>query len=462
MGERQLPQGPVCKSEQLLNPDDDMKPAGQDNPPGGVGSSPAEAVVDETEFNAFVEKNLPRNFVAHFVHGMLGMTGFRLIMAPTFVPTYLHLLTGSAFMVGLGQTLLQVGAIVSPMLVASQIEHRRQVMPIALFTGVMMRLQILGLALAGWFLGGPWLIAATMILLATFGFFMGSQRVAFQAVMAKVIPIRKRGRLQAIRNIVGGAIAAALSLWAGAHLIENNVFGNGYASTFGVSFILTSLGLVIIGLFMREPDAPSVRAQVSLKQRLKELPYLLKDKDYAWFLVAQVLAMGGRVSIPFCILHAGDRMELDGAAIGLFSLIFLGADTLSNLVWGVIGDKSGFRLSFLISVMVWLVSMIAMVFAQEPWHFMAAFFGLGAALSGYMMSATTLVLEFGSRVEIPMRLAASTTVETSVSSVGPLIGGLIAALFGFVPLFMISIVCLAGACSVLIWRVKEPRLRNSA
>ena len=44
----------------------------------------------------FVDANLKRNFRANFIHGVLGMTGFRLIYAPTIIPAYLMLLTGSA------------------------------------------------------------------------------------------------------------------------------------------------------------------------------------------------------------------------------------------------------------------------------------------------------------------------------------------------------------------------------
>ena len=39
------------------------------------------------------------------------------------------------------------------------------------------------------------------------GIFTGTQRVAFQMLMAKVIPIARRGRLQGYRNLAGGAVA---------------------------------------------------------------------------------------------------------------------------------------------------------------------------------------------------------------------------------------------------------------
>ena len=62
----------------------------------------------------FVDKNLKRNYTANFIHGVLGMTGFRLIYAPTIIPAYLLLLTGSTAAVGLGTALLQLGATISP------------------------------------------------------------------------------------------------------------------------------------------------------------------------------------------------------------------------------------------------------------------------------------------------------------------------------------------------------------
>lgn len=62
----------------------------------------------------FVDENLKRNFIANFIHGVLGMTGFRLMYAPTIIPAYLMMLTGSAAAVGLASALLQLGATISP------------------------------------------------------------------------------------------------------------------------------------------------------------------------------------------------------------------------------------------------------------------------------------------------------------------------------------------------------------
>ena len=132
----------------------------------------------------------------------------------------------------------------SPIIGAQQIEHRKKILPVSVMLGMMMRAQILGLALSGWFLVGLAALAFALVFLFLLGLFQGPQRVAFQLLLAKVIPIRLRGRLQAWRNLIGGLIAALLSYFAGSWLVANHVWGNGYATTFFLAFVLTSLGLV--------------------------------------------------------------------------------------------------------------------------------------------------------------------------------------------------------------------------
>ena len=411
----------------------------------------------EDEYEAFVRANLRRNYLANYFHGMLGMTGFRLLNAPTIVPAYLHMLTGSAAIVGLGQALPQLGAIVSPIVGASQIEHRTRMLPVAIRIGTMMRVQILGLALAGWLLAGVPLLAATLFFLFMFGLLNGSQRVTFQALMAKVIPIERRGRLQAWRNLTGGAIAAALAYAAGRWFIGEDVLGNGYATTFLLAFVLTSLGLVVLQLLIREPEPPTVRPRTTLRERMRDFPALLADLDYRWFMVAQGLSVAARVSAPFYVLYAGETLTLDGPMIGLLSFAFLGADTVSNLLWGNLGDRHGFRLVFMLTVLLWLAAVGGMLLADSRIEFVAAFAGLGAATSGYMMAVTTMVLEFGKRDDVPMRLALSTPVEGALAALAPIAGGVVASFAGYTPLFVASAAFLAAALLVLLFKVRETR-----
>ena len=89
---------------------------------------PAEGDLAEREaaYEKFVWDNLKRNYLGNYLHGMLGMTGFRLVNAPTFLPAYLHQISGSNTIVGLGLALQQVGGIISPILPAPRSSTARR------------------------------------------------------------------------------------------------------------------------------------------------------------------------------------------------------------------------------------------------------------------------------------------------------------------------------------------------
>jgi MFS family permease len=386
------------------------------------------------------------------------MTGFRLIYAPTIIPAYLLAITGSPAAVGLGTALLQLGSTVSPILSGARIEHRSHILPYSVWVGSLMRLAILGLALAGWFLTGQVLVAVTLGLFLMLGFFSGAQRVAFQMLMAKVIPIARRGRLQGYRNMAGGLIAAVLAFVAGHWFIEDAVLGNGYSTTFLLAFVLTSLGLLALQWMIREPPAPSSRPVIPLRERLGQITQLFEHRDFARFIVAQALATAIRVGGPFWTVYAGQRLGLSGVLIGGLSFAFLGADTLSNLIWGPMGDRWGFRIVFLLALACTLggVGLLIGAGTSAPLFYLA-FVLLGAGASGWMLAATTMVLEFGAHEDIPMRLGLVTTAEGIVAAVGPVLAGLLVAPAGFGPLFALVIAALGAAFLFMLMGVREPR-----
>lgn len=416
--------------------------------------------VREAAYEKFVWDNLKRNYLGNYLHGMLGMTGFRLVNAPTFLPAYLFAVSGSNSIVGLALALQQVGGIISPIFGATKVEHRTKVMPAAVLMGGLGRLAILGMGISGWLLSGQSLVFALLFFILMFGIFMGAQRVVFNLLMSKVIPISRRGRLQAWRNATGGLIAAILAWVAGKYFIETNLFGNGYSTTFVFAFILTSAGLWALQLLLKEPEPPTVRAQARFRDRLRDFPQLIaQDKAYAAFLVVQMLATSARIATPFYILYVGKVMGADGATLGLLTFAFLGADTASNLLWGYLGDKTGFRVVLIASIIGWVGATLMLLNLHEPAAIFGAFAVLGASLSGYMMAANTMILEFGDRDDLPMRIAVSATAESITATAGPLVGGVVAELYGYNVVFMASLGFLVSAFVILVLAVRDPRRR---
>src|SRR5262245_9885762 len=195
---------------------------------------------------------------------MLAMTGFRLVNAPTFVPAYLFLLSGSPTVVGLALATQHLGSFFSSIFGATAIEHRRKIVDLGLKYGWAMRLSVLGLALAGFLLPPSMALYAFALFLGLLGVFSGMQNVLWNVLLTKTIPPDRRGMLIGLRNFLGGLTASAVAFIGGKYLVESNALGDGYATTFLLAFVLTSAGLTLLYL-VREPDAPSVREPVSVR-----------------------------------------------------------------------------------------------------------------------------------------------------------------------------------------------------
>lgn len=79
-----------------------------------------------------------------------------------------------------------------------------------------------------------------------------------------------------------------------------------------------------------------------------------------------------------------------------------------------------------------------------------------------MMASQTMILEFGARDDLPMRIAISATAESITATAGPLIGGVVAEIYGYDVVFLASLGFLAAAFVILLLAVKDPRRRLSA
>ena len=415
----------------------------------------------EANLRAYAERHLRRNYIVHLLHGMLGQTGFRLIQAPTFIPAYVFLLSGSDIVVGIARASQAFGQFLTPVVGANLAEHRRRVLPIGFLVGGGMRIQILGIALAGFFLSTEANVVAVCLFLGLFGLFLGMQGVIFNVLVSKVIPVERRGLLQGLRNALASITVAAVG-GAGGVLVARDALGNGYAATFLVAFVLTALGLGCLA-FMREPDAPTVRAATPLGTRLAQLPELLRrDPDYRRYLLARSLGVMGRMAVPFYVLLAQSRLDLSGEQLGLLAAAFGLAQGMVNLVFGFVADRRGFRVALLWALATWMVAGLILLDAGTFRQVLVGFVGLGAGLGGFMMTSQNLVLEFGSRVNLPMRIAVANSLSELVGVVGPILGGVIAALGSYPMVIASALAVKLLAFTVTLFFVRDPRHRRRA
>jgi MFS family permease len=414
----------------------------------------------ERRYELEVRRHLTRNYVANLLHGMLGQTGFRLVNAPTFMPAYLIMLGGSDLAVGFGLALQSAGMMLTPLLGASLIEHRPRVLKVAFSTGGGMRFAVLAIGLAGLLLPTPAALWTVLVFLAVLGIFSGMQGVIFNVLMAKVIPVNKRGRLTGWRNFLAGIISAIVAWIAGQWLVGAEPTASGYGWTFVLAFVLTSLGILCL-IPVREPEPPRVRPKLAFGERMRDLPALLRgDPAFTRYVVARSIATLGRMAMPFYILFEGSRGALDGKTLGALTIAFTLSGTVSNLVWGALSDRRGFRITFLLSIVLWIVSTL-LLFLPGGGLTLAVivFIGIGAAVQGFQNASMNLTLEFGLREDLPLRIAVANTASEAAGTVGPLLGGLLATVFGYPAVFFASVAFLLAGGLVVNYYVPEPRQR---
>ncbi len=410
-------------------------------------------------FEREARRDLPRNYAALLAHGLLGQTGFRMVQAPTFLPSYVFGLSGSDLAVGLARAFQALGMFLSPILGATLIEHRRRVMPVGILVGALMRIQVLGLALAGFFLSTRYNLYAVWGFLFLFGLFLGMQSVVYPFLVSKTIPVSRRGILMGLRNALAGITAAVVG-GIGGVFVDANTLGNGYATTFLLSFVLTSLGLAAF-MLIREPESPAVLPNSRFLQRLADLPSLLRDdREFTIYFTARALATMGRMALPFYILYAGTVISMSGARLGGLTTVFLLAQMVNNLVWGSIADRRGFRIVFLLSLTLWIAAAALLMRAETFPEIVVVFTALGAGTGGFQLSSQNLVLEFGARQDLPMRIAVANTASELVGTAAPILGGLLSAALSYEHVFGVAMVFQAAAVAVVFFWVEDPRRRS--
>ncbi len=391
---------------------------------------------------------------------MFGQTGMRLVSAPTFMPAYLFALSGSEFVVGLTRALQATGTVISPVIGASTVGHRQRVLSATLITAAMMRIQILGLALSGFFLGQRALLPAIVVFLTFMGFFQGMAQVTMNTLRARVIPVHRRGIVSGTRNFLAGFTSAGVSYLAGAYVLENNLLGNGYGSVFLIAFGIATLGLGALA-FTRETETKMVRPRESTRETLRAIPALLRDNpDFARFFIARALGSSGRMALPFYILYAGTQMELTGTVLGLLTTVWMITSSTSNLFWGLLADRRGYRVVMIATLTIWTLSHVQLLFVESLSGVIAFFIVMGIPSGGFNQSGQNMVLEFGDTEDIPIRLAASGSVVNFVGAIGPLLGGLIVWAFSYPALFIVTIALQLVGLLILVRWVPEPRRRH--
>ena len=214
--------------------------------------------------------------------------------------------------------------------------------------------------------------------------------------------------------------------------------------------------------FMREPASPEVRSRQNVAGRLRDLPALLRsDPEFTAYFLIRALATMGRMATPFYLIYAASQMAMPmgGVELGTLTVAWQLSMTATNLLWGFLADRSGFRIVFLLAIAIWIGAVLGLMGATDLLSLALVFAGIGAGMGGFQMSSQNLVLEFGPRPDLPLRIGVANTASELIGGIGPILGGVLVVTFSALPVFWIAIACQAAALVLMLLYVGEPRRR---
>ena len=381
------------------------------------------------------------NHVRNILHGFFLSIGTTIAEPSTILPLIVNYFGGSSILVGFFAALLRGGAIVVQLFAAFQAQSYKLMLPYIrrVFLVRFVAWFLIGVAIIVFGENHPNLtLAAIGLGLFIFSFSAGFGAIYFKDIIGKIFSHKFRGKTMAYRQFFsagGGLISGALA----AMILEYFPAPQSYGYLFIISSFIMGLGYISFGT-IDEPEKEKVsQRENSFKKFLHNSWLLLKsDKDLQIQLTTFLLAYGYLLSLPFIILDAQTKIELDGVAVGsLITTQMIGA-MLSNFLWGRLSGKGLNKLTANISISLYIIAMILAFNASSLYQYMFIFFIVGAAIDGNRIASGNLILALAPAEKRPVYVA----LQINIISFGlffSLFGGIILHFFNYTLLYSVTI-----------------------
>ena len=408
----------------------------------------------------FVEKHYRHNFLFNMLDGAMFWIGYSFIAPGLILPLYASHFTDNNLLLGIIPSMSAVGYMLPQLFTANWAQRLplKKVLPVNLgfFTE---RLPIFLLAPAAYFLAGSSPLAALAALYLFFGWHSlgaGLVAVGWQDMIAKVIPIDRRGRFMGITSFLGngtGALGAAGAAW----LLANYEFPGGYVLAFAVAALFIFLSWAFLAQ-TREPPVVTHTETHSQLEYFRQLPAVVRaDPNFRNFLIAQAVLNLAGMANGFLMIYAARTWGLPDSYAGTFTSVMMLFQAAANLGFGLLADRRGYKLLVELSCVLGMLAIGLAVAVPAPWIFFVVFALRGAATAAGFISSIAITMEFTTAELRPTYIGLSNTISGLAGFAAPLLGGWLANSLGFSAMFVICIgIGLAGLAG-MFWLVKDPR-----
>ncbi len=408
-----------------------------------------------------------RNYWLGVINGVLFTLGDSLCSAGLVLALLVRQLGGSLVLVGLLPALQSGGFLLPQLLVGGRLQAMPYKLPLYGRAAFIRTLAFLLLTLVMFAAASfppdlsLWLLVICFVIFNLGG---GTSALAFQDVVAKVVPARRRGSFFGARQLFGGlltfVVAGPLVRW---------LLGDGgplpFSYNFGVLGLMT-LVLYAVGMYsfvlIQEPPQARPGPRLRMIEGLRRAPRIIgENRNYRWFIITRMLTRTGQIAEPFYIIYATEVLGLPPGVAGIYLAVRALSGALSNLLWSRVSDRLGNRL--LLSVTGGLLALAPALALAGPALVGAlglggggllvamglVFLVVGVAVDGSNIAFSTYLIEIVPEDERPTYMALANTMLGVVTFV-PVLGGWFVSALGYQGTFVVGLVfALLGLAAAL-------------
>ncbi len=418
-----------------------------------------DAAGDATAYQRYVRENENWNFCVNMLDLTFYSFAWSFVFGTTVLPLYASYLTDSAILIGLVPTIQMIAPVLPQLLLARQAEQLSRKKPLIQKISVMERLPYLFvfLGILLWPEAPSWAayaVLAISLMLATGA--GGLAGPAWTAMLAKVVPVERRGLMFGLSRAFGGLLGvggAAISRY----VLEQYAYPLSFGICFLMAFVFQVASWICLSL-NREPAREPTKAPVAPRDYWRNLPNILRDHpNFTRYLVARWLIVLGGMGTSFYVVYARQEFGVPAGFAASLTMVALISQTASTPLLGWVADRRGHKWILELCTTVSILSVVLVLAAPSALWMYAVFAFMNIATAGTFVSSLGIIMEFCGEDDVPTFSALAGTLTAVPIFLAPVLGGWLVETAGYATLFAVALIFGVAGWIAMRWLVREPR-----
>ncbi|MDD5416816.1 MAG: MFS transporter [Candidatus Aenigmarchaeota archaeon] len=274
-----------------------------------------------------------------------------------------------------------------------------------------------------------------LLFLCIQGIFTQIANTAWFSWIADIVPQKIRGTYFGKRNMISNVAAFFATLWAGWFLgIMNNFYG--FAIIFAVSMIFGFLSSYYLNKMVDTPIKAHPKVTFSFKHFIHGINHHSNYSNFVLFKTLMAFAI--QLASPFWIVYVLRDMNIGYEWYAISLAVYFVVDTLSQRYWGRMTDRFGDRKIMFVCALLVPFGALIMLFINSIPMLMIERVLSAFVFAGFNIASFNYLLNVSPSDDSPTFIANYRFFAGIGSSMGPIVGGVLATFLVTSPFFTLS------------------------